>query len=497
MINKNYDAFDYLNDIIIQFLNGQINIQEINLCGGRNGRKTYSIAHFCIRLIIAAASIGKKIAIYGFRLYAGKNIDNLMKEFQQAIDDYNLYGSDNKIIIINGDYIFKSKNANPRWTFSNGSFISLQGVRQSSTAIIALKGLASATNFDLSISICEEANEFDIDEFQAIKFAIRGAKNHLDIKMSNPDIETQEFIRYCIENAPFQEWEMEQKGEQFKLVNENGKNKIFHYTNYLINPYLSQDQINDFEELKKIDPIQYKIWGLGLPGRLQESVFSRYIDNASNDPNFIPRYFSIGVDIGQADSPEGHPTVGLFVGIDAYNRIKPLNEYFQWNAQMPYKSPNEIAKDIVEFCIKQAKKYPEIMVNGLDVYIDYGAGGLAYIDMMKQFQAQLFPYSMKWLNITSVKKEIFYIKDRIDIIIALLIAKKLLIDRNLTPNFVKQMAQVRYRRTLSDREKHKIEIIDIDDDFFDALCYSIMIKMRDLMNSINYQNQFLLNKKFK
>jgi len=52
---------------------------------------------------------------------------------------------------------------------------------------------------------------------------------------------------------------MAKYGQQFKLLNDNGKNKIFHYTNYMINEYLNENQIKDFEELNRLDPIQYKI----------------------------------------------------------------------------------------------------------------------------------------------------------------------------------------------------------------------------------------------
>jgi len=205
-IESGEDCFDYLNDLIIQFNNNKkLSIDELNYCGGRMGKKTYSIAHFCIKLIILAIKQKKRIAIYGFRQLAGKNIDNFAMEFQQALDNLGLNQSELKTAIINGDYIFKAKNSNPIWRFNGGSFISLQGTRKPNNNLIALKGLASCQGFDLSISIEEEANEFTWEEFNAIKFAIRGSKQHLDIRLSNPDLETQDFIAYCIKFAPFNE----------------------------------------------------------------------------------------------------------------------------------------------------------------------------------------------------------------------------------------------------------------------------------------------------
>jgi len=64
----------------------------------------------------------------------------------------------------------------------------------------------------------------------------------------------------------------------------------------------------------------------------------------------------------------------------------------------------------------------------------------------------------------------------------------------MTPEMVKQMNMVRYKKALNDRASHKIELIDLYDDFFDALCYSIMDEMKSLVNDINYQNEFLIKK---
>lgn len=487
--------FDYLNNIWVALHNNDFNniCDEYNLCGGRKAGKTFSIneliAHFYAYII---AYPDKKIALYGFR-YNSSDIQEMKKDIQDALDTIGLIESISKIKIKDGHYKYTNSQNKPTWVFPNGSFIQLSGVYKSSGGA-SLKGLARCKDFDLSIDWKEEANQFGNKEFQDIAFAVRGAKHRIDIRTSNPDSIYEYFINYCDSNVKFNKHELETKGEQFQLILEKYSNgsirkKLFHYSNYQINKEnLREWELSEFEELKRYDPVKYEIWGLGMPGGLETSIFSRYLKSSMRD--FQPTRFYAGCDIGQADSPTGHPTTAILISANNNNsKLFCEKEYYHSNAIMQHKDSYQLASDIVNFYLDCSFEYPQLKTQGLTVYIDYGGGGAVMIDIIKKITQQLsiLGENLNWLHFEPVDKSgMWLIKDRIDLIITLLSTNQFKINKNITEWTYKTMDLMEWKAPPNNRKQnYKLEPLDINDDCFDAICYAIMNIAKSLIKQLN------------
>jgi len=491
------NIFDFFDDIVIKIINGEkIPVNVINLCGGRFGMKTHEITKtLMIKLIIASFKYNKKIAIYGFRKIGGKALEDLKKEIETRINEFNLIQSDNKKRFEKGShYIYTSRYNTPLFNFRNGSFITLQGLYKANDDRVALKGLASAAGYDISIAFREEANEIKDHEFQAINFAIRGAKQYLEINASNPDNEFQDYIKYCKKNVPFIKEELENKGFQFKILKniKTGFKEIFCYTNFMANPYVRINEIQNFLKMKEEDPIKWEAWGLGIPGSNEKSVFARYLINMKPKINFNPVEFTAGLDLGHADSPDGHPTVLEIIGKDIYGNIEPIEEYYHSNNELNYKNTQHMQLDILETLIRLGDKYPLIKKQHLYIKVDYGGGGKPFTDSINELKNRLYYGTADWFSFKEVDKNIYFIKDRVDITIALLVLKILTINKELTPYLIEKMNLMIYQINKNLNSKHNINIVDLEDDPWDALFYGLMEWIPELIERINRKNPIYL-----
>jgi phage terminase large subunit len=86
-----------------------------------------------------------------------------------------------------------------------------------------------------------------------------------------------------------------------KEISEDETGVAIHFSNYLDNPYLSEDFIKDLESLKELDPNWYRIYALGQAGVLANVVYSNYeiAEFEKFPPEFLDREpDSYGLDFG-------------------------------------------------------------------------------------------------------------------------------------------------------------------------------------------------------
>lgn len=113
-----------------------------------------------------------------------------------------------------------------------------------------------------------------------------------------------------------------------------------------------------------------------------------------------------GVDIGQADSPTGHPTACSLWSLGTEKGITKCfkeSEYFHSNATMNYLNSLALVGEIVKYYNECAISRPQIIQQMLTVKVDYGNGGLAYIDMLNAEAQRL---ELRWLQFVPVDKTI-------------------------------------------------------------------------------------------
>lgn len=255
---------------------------EYCLNGGRFGGKTFNVASFIGLLYLFTYDTNFIISTYALRLN-NVQCSELKQEIDNALARCGLIENTNKFKFNNGNYILKNGNT---YRFPNGSMIKIKGIYSANSDAISFKGSAGQNNSNLIIRWIEEANEVSKEEFQAVDAAVRGNKDTKIIKIntSNPDIIFQYYPSYCNNLMLFNELLLDKNGEQigYRVIDEydertkqtNKKRILLHYTNWLINiDNMSQDAINEMLELKRLDPVKYRIWGLGMPRR----AWNKYI----------------------------------------------------------------------------------------------------------------------------------------------------------------------------------------------------------------------------
>ena len=139
--------------------------------------------------------------------------------------------------------------------------------------------------------------------------------------------------------------------------------------------------------MKRVNYSRWLTWGLGKPGATQESIFGAYLPDIDPMYDFNPSYFRVGIDLGYADSPVGHPTVAVLTGIDRFSRCKPLKTYYHSNAKKDddwgsdaHLSTTQICHAIINFVEECGRSYPQLIFQGLECWVDWGAGGIVMID---------------------------------------------------------------------------------------------------------------------
>lgn len=486
--------FTYLIEIVYWLLGkSDFTHNEYNLSGSRYSGKTFTVAEVIAIFFATSYKMNKKIAIYGFRKL-NKDINDMTKEVYEAL--IKLGFKDNK------NFTLKYPNKQADFRFKGiKSFIRIMGVYSNSNDRIPLKGLSRSEikDFDLCIEWEEEANEFTKSEFQAINFAIGICKKKIKITTCNPDSLYQYHIDYMNSIVPFNLETMKLNNEQIKSVFNNNKFKLFHYSNWKLNKHnLDNDTINNLEELKILDPIKAQSWYYGVPSILTGSIFARYLDNLPTELDFQVHELMGGLDIGQSTSATGHPTacsLWLFGKNENGYRIHKESEYFHSNANvgnikaMQYKDSYQIANEIIDYYLNESITF-EAMKYGFTCYVDYGNGGLPFIDILN---AERKKRNLYWLKFEPVIKETMYLIDRIDFTTICMIKGIMSINWNRCPKTKIQYNLIQWLdKKKLDNNNNEPKMLDLYDDTWDSDMYALMSKMKIIIQSI--KNDLLIKK---
>lgn len=483
----------YLNEIALWLIGkSDFTHNEYNISGSRYGGKTYGIAEVVAILITIAFKYKKSIAFYLFRKL-NKDINDLTNEVYNALINIGL--------LENKHFKLKFPNKQAHFKFINNKlFIRVMGVYSNSTDRIPLKGLSrtETRDFDLVTEWEEEANEFNNAERQAIRFALGNAKKIVSITSCNPDSIYDPIIEYMNSIFPFNLEIMKTKNEQIKRFYHNGKYKVFHYINWKTNAHnLKPDIINNLEELKILDPIKAESWYWGVPSTLQGAIFARYLDNLKTNIDFQVKKITGGLDIGMATSSSGHPTTASlwFIGEnDKSRRAHKASEFYHSNVEnsntkMEFKDTYQLANSIIDYYLKEAQYYTA-MYFGFTCYVDYGNGGLAFIDILNKEKQKR---NISWLDFTSVDKSTMYLNDRIDFTTVCMVKNILSYNWEKCPETKRQYSLIQWlKKTKLENNNNTPKMLDLHDDTWDSDCYALMNDMRWLVENIN--NSLLINK---
>jgi PBSX family phage terminase large subunit len=480
--------YEYMDDILVAMITGdwsKIPV-EYNWSGSRLSGKTTCFSIALAKIIAVAQEYDIKVAFYCARKMT-KSVPELVSEIKVALDDLGL------------NYSFtgsSKKSSYPVFAFANGSFVQVLGITNSNSEN-NLKGLAKCYDFELSIDWVEEANECFQKDYQDLRFSIRGAKREIHWTSCNPDREDQDHIKYLNTNVPFDINYMKAYGQMLTIWKKKiggGKSLLClnHYTNWKVNPYLSDAKKNALEELLISDPIKAIPWYYGMPGSLQGTIFGEYLPRARKELDFRITNYYAGLDLGYSEAATAHPTTLQIVGAnDEQTRYHCVAEYYHDNISGGHKSLNQIYQDIINCAVDNIVK-KEMRQGQLIIRTDYGSGGLVAIDMLNRIVAAMIEEchdpirygALRKIVFAPVEKDVWFTKDRIDAWHLLMSQGKLGLNKDLTPNLLRQMAAMKYKDNKS-AQTYKVEMLDYMDDCWDAACYAIMPVLKNTINNVN------------
>lgn len=473
--------YNYLDTILMRLTSPNVLsqdwvIDEFHLSGSRHSAKTtctgIELAK-CVAALQASEYCKTKLAIYSFRRLSNQ-ASELDKEVKIALDDIGI--------------AYKYTKYNRTYNFANGSMWKVMSVYNPNGAI-NLKG-ESGVDADYIITWVEEANELKRSDFENIYFSIRSKNQwckNIKITTCNPDLIYQDHIKFLNDNAPFSQYEMETYNEQLIVKNILNKRRLFHYTNFKINPFVADDIKRELEELKLWNPVKAIPWYYGLPGSLSGSVFGNYLPNKKSERDWLPYNYRGGLDVGSSESPQGHPTAAVFMSISQDGtKYHVERELFQSNLQGGFKNTHDIARNVANFYIQCIDIFN--VKKPFELVCDYGGGGIPFVDTLKAFLKD-FGYD-RLIKVVYVDKSKFHLNDRVDITQILLAKRDLSWNDKVCPELTRTMHLIKYK-DVKNEETYKLTLVDLNDDLWDAMCYSIM----DIVaNNMKNSNQFFLNK---
>lgn len=440
---------------------------EYNLIGTRFSGKTWSVDDMINESIVVSLKINKPIFIFA-SMKMNKDVrGSIFETILNGLQRYNINYSVNL--------------SNHEITVSNGTRIVCKGLH-TQTKREQLKAFAHLNKYSLVIDWREEADQLEKNDFSDIRYALRDCKKKIEINTCNPESLSRYLIRYCNERMIFNEQILKTKYEQISIIKEFNKNKLFHYSSWRMNKMLDDDVKNNLIELESLDPVRARVWSWGLPGQVQGAVFERYLK--FTPLTFEPNQLRAGIDFAQADTPNAHKTSA---SLWMYNNIiQKAHKWRKWthdNHQQEYLSPTNQCKAIIRFLLEECKKLDLFWDYGLTVNVDYGAGGLAMIDILEQ-EKHNFKYGDR-LTFIKVDKEMWKVVDRVNSFIGAMIGNKMTHDISLE-EFNTEYPNIQWKEKPNGGKE---EIVDLYDDEFDADYYALSEDIRSIVSSSN--NRFV------
>ncbi len=361
---KQIEQFQYLNDLIVNMLEGKKPAaDDINMSGTRKSGKTVAIMFFFLSILLID-DITADMYMLRYKVEdAGELFDDLME--WAYMTEHNIFYHQTKRYI---KYINKTIRV-------LGAKRNTKQKGKASTK----SGLKSGKGKKYGIVFFEEATEFPADEINAILEAVRGYKYLIVINAANPWSIKNWFVAKCNKNQRYSENELLNKGYQFL----HKGNKVFHYSNWVHNKYLAEWEKRGLTELWDIDPIRARISSLGMPGIADGTIYAGYHEKIK-DTNELPvgwmervQEWTGGIDWGlKRDATSASVwAVGykneFNAGLDLYRHSNVANPVYKSNMQM--------VSDIIDFYQKNRNKYN---FNSIEVKVDNSAHGI--IEMLNQ-----------------------------------------------------------------------------------------------------------------
>lgn len=460
---KYFDYFNYIGGCISE--RKPFPFTKIHLAGGRKSGKSFSIYIFLSYVFI---TLGAKIRIYCFRKYSKDLQYTIIEEFLEALGRLNFTN-------------YKPQITHKTW-LARGNKISFHSLHKEYNDKISLTGLSSSRTYDYVIVHFEEMFEYDSKDIEAVKQAIRGAKNVMYIESCNPWKIHNKYIWSLHEKFPFNLETLKEKGEQIKLIDK----ELYHYTNYKINYELPLSDIQQLQDFEKEYPIEANVVCYGFPADTAGSVYGyalRFVKRELAQKHY--QFITAGLDYGYRVDAMALVIVGVN---ENYNNVEVIKEYFYSNKDNVFRNHGEHAEYICRMLIDTLEEHPYLKVDnnglneaeGITIYCDYSNEG--FITILNNHINEL-NYA-DFIEFTTCDK--LRVRARVSLQLNLMESGKLRVS-NQCPNFYRELELAEW-----DEKKQGEEVKDINNHTQDAFHYGLITpywnNFKNIINPLLFKN---------
>ncbi len=445
--------FQYFNTLLSQMIKGERpSVKRLYLSGSRKSGKTRAYENFVISALLHKDISADAYLIRNQQQDAGE-LFNDMKEISEELEIDNLITNQTrKTIKYYKDY---------------ARVLGIETTKKRTGKSTAKLGLKSGKNKTYGIIVFEEAYEMDEDAHHALLETIRGYKYLIIIYASNPWSIMNWYVALVSEKLPQIEAILKTKHQQFKYDAKN--RELIHHTTYKLNPFVSEDEREQLEQLEIRDPNRARVSVYGMAGIAEGAVYSGYYERIlplQQNPNWEYKtdYFTGGIDWG-----ERRDTTAAQLWAVGYNFefVAGLDEYTHTNKHNPLQKTNaDMISDILDFYIRAGNKYGKIRRNGLRIYVDYSATAIIeYLNIEAKNRG-----ADKWLYFVSCIK--YPIRQRIDHFTLAMRLGKFFIDFKRMPALCKELQNAQY--------DDKGDRLDLNDHSINTKEYALAYEMTKL-----------------
>ena len=423
--------------------------KTFKLIGSRESGKTYRIVDFLVKAFFQP---NKENIIYVFRKEdrgRGDTFTNFCNQIQNLGIQYNIKKNFHK-----GEYTLYNGRSRIIFRTINDEKID---IKKGGGA-----GLPTWLTADNIFAFYEECSHMNGELITVFNSSLRGNINTNIFKFyaSNPWDEFNWYVKEMNVMLPENETLLIEQGYQKAIYyDEFSKENVFVLRNSIwINPYVSEDKLNNLFALKRDFPHQYRIQYLGLSGNEEDNIYvANMKDMKEVNWDIVDSeggYFQGGLDWGNGTSKGGSPTTLHFGKISTLLGVDILDEMTIWNNVGAPLSDNEIMDKSCKFY----RNLYNAIQKPFKVYVDNGFGSNnADNSLHRQFQARLRVLGMSEIQIEFVPAIKPLIDERVQVVNYMLASGLLRIDTNKCNELYKALKSSFWIKKTSPREGTKRE----------------------------------------
>lgn len=442
--------YTFLHDFTKKILNKEKIPLEVNLAGGNGSGKTYAVECWLSELARLC-----KVGILCVRA-KDSDADNLWDELKEHFANDREGG-------IKIPLVYNTNENKREINFESGTQLRVLHLDKKTNTSSNLAGMRRFTGFKYIIVFIDEHSEVSNKQKNDIEIRARGDDKNVRfcwVSCCNPYNLSNYWVNYLNSNLSFNRGLLEKYGFQYrKLTDKLDNEKIFLYTNWRIaREVLSNEFITNIIKTWKYNKRLALTRDLGMPSGEEDSIYGDCLLKLQTPRYKQSDYLLGGIDVGFGTSKGTGLTGALFGTYTQKVGFDILGEW-KWDNKIRVKSPDDIAREIVCFYIKQKElyyknvRYEQWVNKRVMVIVDNSE--FAFINMLNIWARRFKRNDIIFIRCKDKKREGYKINDRINYTIALI--------ENGLIRFNNKVCNMLFEEMLNVKWKSNQSVVDITD----------------------------------